>query len=135
MPNEIWTFESIFTHFERRFADKETKDIERFQAQEKMTSVALAAADRAVLKAEAAVEKRFESVNEFRGTLEDQQRTFMQKAEAIAIIDSLKEKVAKLEEANLKAVSKGAGLHQGWLFLIGALGFVSLVLSLIERFK
>ena len=46
-----------------------TTELERFDAQEKAMARALMAAEPAVLKAEAASEKRFESVNEFRGVL------------------------------------------------------------------
>src|SRR5579864_936921 len=42
-------------------------------AQKSATDMAQAAADRAVTKSELAADKRFESVNEFRATLSDQQ--------------------------------------------------------------
>lgn len=56
---------------------------QRFDAQEKAVAAALAAAKEAVVKAEAASEKRFDSVNEFRNTLKDQTATFITRGEAI----------------------------------------------------
>lgn len=49
--------------------------------QKELTAQALAAADKAVLKAEVATDKRFDGVNEFRGTLDDQQKGNATKAE------------------------------------------------------
>jgi hypothetical protein len=57
---------------------------------------ALVSADRAVQKAEVATEKRFESVNEFRGTLDNQQRTLIPRSEVDVIKMSLEEKIAQL---------------------------------------
>lgn len=62
---------------EKGFAEAELRNEQRFQAQEKAVIAAMLSADRAVAKAEAASEKRFESVNEFRGTLSDQVRLFI----------------------------------------------------------
>jgi hypothetical protein len=54
------------------------------------------AADRAVAKAEAASERRFESVNEFRATLADQATQLMPRAEAEARILALADKLSEL---------------------------------------
>ena len=54
---------------------------QRFEAQEKAVNAALAAADRAVVKAETAAEKLFDAVNEFRAQLKDQNATFLSRAE------------------------------------------------------
>ncbi len=56
---------------------------QRFDAQEKAVAAALAAAKEAVVKAETAAEKRFDSVNEFRNTLKDQAGTFITRGEAV----------------------------------------------------
>jgi hypothetical protein len=64
-----------------------------FVAAEKAVSTALESADRAVSKAEIAAEKRFESVNEFRGQLADQVATFMSRTEATVRIDAIVEKL------------------------------------------
>ena len=57
------------------FAANEKAIQAAFASNEKATAAALAAAKEAVVKAETATEKRFESVNEFRGQLKDQAST------------------------------------------------------------
>jgi hypothetical protein len=78
-----WTLGSLKEYIERRFND-----------QAKAIDAALAAAEKAVTKAEVATEKRFDSVNEFRKTLSDQASSFMQRGEFVAQYKSLEEKVA-----------------------------------------
>ena len=51
--------------------EREERTKERFHAMKVAIDAALAAADRAVNKAEQSTEKRFEGVNEFRATLAD----------------------------------------------------------------
>lgn len=53
----------------------------RINAVEKNVTTAMAAADKAVTKAEVAAEKRFDSVNEFRSAMKDQQNTFADRAQ------------------------------------------------------
>src|SRR6202790_5264782 len=54
---------------------------EQLIAQKENVTTAMAAADRAVTKAETAVEKRFENSNEWRTTVETLQRTYMPRTE------------------------------------------------------
>jgi len=75
-------FESSQTALNAALTAQQTAMQTAFTAQKLSVDAALAAADRAVNKAEVASEKRFEGVNEFRGTLQDQQRTLMPRAEA-----------------------------------------------------
>jgi hypothetical protein len=81
----------IDRRYEARFLASEIAVSTSFSAQEKAISAALAAASAAVNKAEVASEKRFESVNEFRAQLGDQQRTFMPRAEVEVIVRALNE--------------------------------------------
>lgn len=59
----------------------ETRMIERLEAARREHAAALAANDKAIAKQEIAAEKRFEAVNEFRAQLSDQAATFMPRAE------------------------------------------------------
>lgn len=61
--------------------EREDRTKERFAAMEKNIVAALAASDKAVTKAETAIEKRFDSVNEFRETLRDQAANLMPRSE------------------------------------------------------
>jgi len=107
--------------------------------------LALSSAKEAVAKAEAANEKRFDSVNEFRATLTDQQRTFMPRSELEVIIKSLNEKVsaqaALLMDSNNRInanqaniAGKESGQNQGWGWAVGVVGLVLTLLSIVGMF-
>lgn len=68
----------------------------RFKGVEATTKSALDAADRAVSKAEAATEKRFEGVNEFRATLSDQASKFIIRSEFELVVDRLEQDIKNL---------------------------------------
>ena len=70
---------------------------QRFENVVEATKSALAAADRAVTKAESATEKRFEGVNEFRNTLSDQQRTFIPRQEVDLTFKNI---ASRIDDAN-----------------------------------
>lgn len=93
--------------------------------------LALAAADKAVLKAEVATEKRFESVNEFRQTLSDQTRSFISRVEFDAVRDANGARVADLASRLDKTEGKTVGLNAGWIYLLGGLSVVATVVSLV----
>lgn len=104
-------------------------------------SVALAASKEAVLKAENATEKRFESVNEFRGTLDNQQRTLIPRSEVDALmrgvdtrISQLTKDLDKMEQDIRSNTSERMGIKGGWGYAVGVLGFVLLIVSIAARF-
>jgi hypothetical protein len=94
-------------------------------------SLALAAADRAVQKAEMATEKRFESVNEFRGTLDNQQRTLIPRSEVDVLGKGLEEKIAQLTKQYDGLQAERQGIKGGWGYAAGAVGLILSVGSLI----
>jgi chromosome segregation ATPase len=71
---------------------------ERFKAMDEKTSLALTASEKAVSKAEMATEKRFDSVNEFRGSLKDQAATLMPREEADAKFKALESKIDEMKK-------------------------------------
>jgi hypothetical protein len=99
-------------------------------AAEKANAAALAAADRAVAKAEMAADKRFESVNEFRATLADQQRTLVPRAEVDVLFKALGEKVDTLNIQMEHLQAERAGVKGGWGYAVGAAGLMLTLFSL-----
>jgi hypothetical protein len=87
--------------------ERDRRYMERFVAQERATGAALDAAQRAVEKAEVASEKRFEAVNEFRATLQDQTNTFITRNEINPVIKALEDKLDLLENWRSKATGVG----------------------------
>ena len=105
----------------------------RFKAQEQAVSAALASADRAVQKAEAATDKRFESVNEFRQSLNDMARLTMPRAEADRQFAITAEKVDALTARLNARDEQGRGLAGGWSMLIAAVGLIAVVWAMFFK--
>jgi len=102
-----------------------------FAAQKEAINAALAAADRAVSKAELATEKRFESVNEFRATLDNQQRTLIPRTEVDVTVRGLEEKITQvakqldqLRSERAGQVAERRGTKDGYGYAVGIVGFV-----------
>ena len=120
--------------YQQRFETQEANLITAITAQEKAVAAALQAAKEAVTKAEIAAEKRFDAVNEFRGQLSDQARSFMPRAESELQITALNEKIENIQGllGSLGGRSEGISAAVGYIVgAVGALvGIVGLVLSL-----
>lgn len=109
-------------------------------------SLALAASDKAIIKAETANEKRFESVNEFRAQLNDQAASFVSRLEHNATIEGIKSEhnsamksiVEKFDDMKTrldKAEGRGVGLNAGWVYIIGGIAAVGTIISIFLVFK
>ncbi|HXJ40739.1 MAG TPA: hypothetical protein VNH18_15770 [Bryobacteraceae bacterium] len=118
--------------------ERDRRYAERFAAQEEAVRSALTSAKEAVTKAESAAEKRFESLNEFRGQQRDMIGTFIPRKEAEQRIEQVAEKVAGVESrltAGLSAVNsrldlmagQKSGGHSLWMYIVGG---IALALSL-----
>ena len=104
---------------------------EQISAQKESVTIAMAAADRAVTKAETAVEKRFESMNEFRGALNDSARLMMPRNEAEQSFRILSEKIDEVSKRQTSKEDHGAGMSQGWLILVSVVSVLSTVVMVI----
>lgn len=105
-------------------------------ATKESVSVAMSASEKAIVKAEMAAEKRFESLNEFRQQLADQQATFARSDLVNQRADALEKKideVARLGEARatdsrdrLTAIEgRGQAYSQGFAWIISIVGIVA----------
>lgn len=109
-----------------------------FSAQKEAINAALAAADRAVAKAEASTDKRFDSVNEFRATLDNQQRTLIPRSEVAVLIEGVTEKINNVNKQienvvkQLDAIdAERRGVKGGWGYAVGVIGFVLTILAIL----
>jgi hypothetical protein len=97
---------------------------ERFKAMDEKTGLALTSSEKAVAKAEMATEKRFDSVNEFRGQLKDQAATLLTRVEADARFKGLEEKIENFKAGGMiqsrwtmdKVIMIGIAIT-GWVLL------------------
>lgn len=122
---------SIRGYFERVFAERDDRYSQRFDAQEKAVAAALAAAKEAVTKAETATEKRLEGVNEFRQSLEDQQRTFIRQDVFDARFKGLEDQLALLATQASENKGRGVGRNDAWAYLVAG---VSLAIAIAALF-
>jgi hypothetical protein len=101
---------------------------ERFKAARELTDFKFDAAIAAVEVASKAIEKRFESVNEFRQTLADQNTTFVRTLEYQALV----EKVDLLTNQTTAISSRLSTVTSGPAFLIGSMTVLAMiVISLV----
>ena len=122
--SEDWTFETLRHHLLGIMDERDKRYDEALRAVKESSSIALTAADRAVVKAETATEKRFDSVNEFRDTLADQQRTLMPRSEAELRFLALEKTMTALQLIQSSRSSTGEGTKAGWVLAVGVAGFV-----------
>jgi hypothetical protein len=96
---------------------------ERFRESERAFQAALESAKEAVLKAEAASEKRFAGLNELRGAMEDQQRLYMPRSEAEIRMRAIEEQgaIAAKQLSGLMGQKTGGRETWGWVFGAAAL--------------
>ena len=119
----VWTILSLKEYMCTVFQEYANKIEQKFLAM-----------DRAVTKAEMATEKRFESVNEFRAQLADQQRTFLSRNEYELAHNSLEDKVNYIKECVNKIESRKEGSNVVWLYLVAAISILISVCSLLIDF-
>jgi len=123
---------SVRVHLEALITANDQKYQAQFNAQQTAVSTALASAAAAVAKAETAADKRFESVNEFRALVSDQQRTLMPRVESEVRLHSLSDKLSVLEAKVESILAEKRGVSGGWGFAVGIAGFIAVVLSLVN---
>jgi hypothetical protein len=125
-----WTIETLKEHLERLLQEHSERYQERHDTMMRGVKDALASADKAVLKAEEAANKRFESVNEFRQTLSDQQRMFFPRQEAEAQLAALEERLTKLERSHTGEAGQQMGVKSGYMWAIGVVAVVSTIIGI-----
>jgi hypothetical protein len=116
-----------FVKLDKRITDHfdqtELRYVERMQSSE-----------RALAKVDAANEKRFENVNEFRGQMSDMMRTFIPRLEAEARMANFGERLEVAEKSIIENRSRGSGIQAGWALAVGALiGIGGIVIAIIKH--
>jgi hypothetical protein len=108
---------------------------QRFRAQETALASALASQKEAITKAEVANEKRFDSVNEFRGQLKDQTSTFVSRPEMTSELRMVVEKIDSLTNRINMSEGKAEGALKFWGALVSGIATVGVVVGLWIIFK
>lgn len=107
-------------------------------SQAEKVALALTASEKAITKAETAAEKRFESVNEFRGQLTDQAATFITRREFEQWRDSTQERVNELKARVDVNSGRARATQSGWGYMIAAatvgVGVLSVVIFAVNAY-
>jgi len=94
-----WTFDTLYIHV-----------MEISKAAKEGVNAAMASAEKAILKAETATEKRFDSVNEFRQAMRDQQENFASKSETSMRIEDLTKRLDRVTSGMEISSGRSSGL-------------------------
>jgi len=105
MPGTQWTISTLKELFDRTIADRDVR-----------VNLALSAAKEAVMKAEAADEKRFALLNEFRGQQADEARKY-------ATRESVEQSIKTMEH-RLTVSETGLATLQGRALALAAFGTI-----------
>lgn len=128
-----WDTENLKEYFEKVLDEHELRYSQRFESSTVAVNAALAAAKEAVIKAENATEKRFASVNEFRNTLSDQQRTLMPRTEVELLNKGLNDRIVILENISTQDAGKDKGQQVLWGYVVGIIGITIAILTFIFK--
>jgi hypothetical protein len=129
---KITNLHTLIDERDRRYED-------RFKAIDEKTGLALSTSKEAVNKSETATEKRFDSVNEFRGQLKDQAATLIPRSEADVKFAALDKEMKDLKDTQIAittalATSQGrsSGFSASWAIAVSlvfaGLTFIGLLL-------
>ena len=130
MSDDEWTLSTLHTHLIRIQDERDQRYEQRFSDLEKSLTVALAASEKAILKAESATERRFDAVNEFRSTLSDQAAQFVTRAENHATNLRMAERLEELTDRVNRSEGRGAGLSAGWVYLLAGIAALGTIISI-----
>lgn len=102
----------------------------RIDSLDRSVQTALTSAKEAVLKAEAATNERFATVNEFRGSLSDVSRVQMPRSEAEQANAALSERIDRLTTQVNDMASRSQGISSVWPVMFGIIGVVGIVFGI-----
>jgi len=94
-----WTFDTLYIHV-----------MEISKAAKEGVNAAMASAEKAILKAETATEKRFDSVNEFRQAMRDQQENFANKSETNLRLEDLAKRLDRVTTGMELSSGRSSGI-------------------------
>lgn len=131
-----WTVDTLHVHVRQQLHDlrlllderysTQTKALDAaFKAAETAVGTALDSAEKAVSKAETAAEKRFESVNEFRAQLADQNASFLTRVEYNAKIEALEKQIDDLSKRAERGEGSSSGKNSMYGWIIAGVGMIA----------
>ena len=120
-------------HLDQRFVDLERHLTSKIEAVATASAIANEVAKQAVTKAEIAVERRLEALNELRELVGDYQRTLMPRAEATQRFTDIDAKIDKLETTVEARTAHSGGVASAMGWVIAAIAAIVAILSFAMR--
>jgi hypothetical protein len=122
----------IRDYVEAMLAQMDTRNEQRFVAQEKAIAAALASSDKANATSEANAEKWRQSANEWRGAMSDRDRQLPSRREVETAMTGLGDRLRVVEQRVDKTQDHSAGKSAGVGLIVGAvLGAVGLISAVV----
>jgi hypothetical protein len=95
-----WSVDTLKEYLDTKFRERDLRYQQRFDASE----------------------RRLDGMNEFRAALNDAQKTYITRTEAMAAIDRNAEDIKQVTDRVNTSEGRGRGLKDGWGWLIGIIG-------------
>jgi hypothetical protein len=111
---------SVLDHVMAILSERDTRYQQRFDAQTTAIAAAMAAAGSAADKTDVAIDKRLDLLNELRGNVATKDE-----------VNALEKLVNVLTSRLERIEARGAGLNDGWKYLIGAVALVGSVIAIV----
>ena len=136
-----WTIDTLREHFDDKAASVEKKFDEALTLRDQALKSAYESQRVALEKAEQTLEKRFDSVNEFRESLSDQQRTFIPRKEVEVLFAALGDRIDRnvaelvaLRETVIEAAGRKNATSEYIAYFIALVAVIaSVVIYLLKR--
>lgn len=123
-PARGWTLETIFTYFDSLISGNDRLYGQRFDSGDRAVNAAMAAANAATSKAESAVEKRLEGLNELRGMAVDQGRLLMPRLEQEKVNQTIVDRIVVVENMMRESSSRKSGSRDSIAYIIAGAGLL-----------
>lgn len=141
-PGSQWTPDLLHQHMIAMLDGQERRFNERIESLTKSIELSLHAAEKAILKAENATERRLEGLNELRAVTEDRAKEFIPRAVAEALTQRLGERIDALAERYAERIDElqsrldrlegtRTGLSTGWQVLLAAIGGIGVITMIV----
>lgn len=127
---------SVRDHLEVLIRDLETRLLIEINCQKESVKQSLIFSERAIEKAEVATQSKFNSVNEFRGMVDDVVRTMMPRGEYSSIhealvqrMDDLVKRVDGISISINEKMASGQGFQKSWAMIAAAVSMIGMLIA------
>jgi hypothetical protein len=116
--------------FKELMEERDKRYAARSLSQDTAVEAALDTSREAITGAEAATERRLETLNELRGVVVDQARDFARKAEVQLLVEGIEKRVDVLSGLIHERVARGGGAKDLFSYLVAAAGLLLAALAI-----